>query len=203
MSENRAPSPREQWGSSTGFVLATIGSAVGIGNIWRFSYVAGENGGGAFLIVYGFSVLLVGLPIVIGEMALGRRGAADAVAAFARDMPRSPWRYAGWVAVLGCVLILSFYAVVAGWSLKYFTGAVSGALWKAASEGYGGYYREFIADPLAPVGWLFAMLALTVIIVAGGIRRGIEVANRILMPLLALSIVVLAIYSATLPGSAK
>ena len=203
MSENRAQSPREQWGSSTGFVLATIGSAVGIGNIWRFSYVAGENGGGAFLIVYGFSVLLVGLPIVIGEMALGRRGAADAVAAFARDMPRSPWRYAGWVAVLGCVLILSFYAVVAGWSLKYFTGAVSGALWKAASEGYGGYYREFIADPLAPVGWLFAMLALTVIIVAGGIRRGIEVANRILMPLLALSIVVLAIYSATLPGSAK
>ena len=128
MSENRAPSPREQWGSSTGFVLATIGSAVGIGNIWRFSYVAGENGGGAFLIVYGFSVLLVGLPIVIGEMALGRRGAADALAAFARDMPRSPWRYAGWVAVLGCVLILSFYAVVAGWSLKYFTGAVSGAL---------------------------------------------------------------------------
>ena len=203
MSEDRAPPPREQWGTSTGFVLATIGSAVGIGNIWRFSYVAGENGGGAFLIVYGLSVLLVGLPIVIGEMALGRRGAADAVAAFARDAPRSIWRYAGWVAVLGCVLILSFYAVVAGWSLKYFTGAVSGALWKAAGAGYGGYYREFIADPVAPVGWLFAMLALTVAVVACGVRKGIEAANRILMPLLALSLIVLAVYGATLPGAAK
>ena len=203
MSENRVSPPREQWGTSKGFILATIGSAVGIGNIWRFSYVAGENGGGAFLIIYGLSVLLVGLPIVIGEMALGRRGAADAVAAFARDVPRSPWRYAGWVAVLGCVLILSFYAVVAGWSLKYFTGAVSGALWKAAGAGYGGYFREFIADPLAPVGWLFAMLLLTVVVVAGGVRRGIEAANRVLMPLFAFSIVVLAVYSATLPGSAK
>jgi NSS family neurotransmitter:Na+ symporter len=203
VSEDRAPPPREQWGTSTGFVLATIGSAVGIGNIWRFSYVAGENGGGAFLIVYAVSVLLVGLPIIIGEMALGRRGAADAVAAFTLDAPRSPWRYAGWVAVLGCVLILSFYAVVAGWSLKYFTGAVSGALWKAAAAGYGGYYREFIAHPVAPVGWLFAMLALTVFVVAGGVRRGIEAANRILMPLLAFSIIVLAVYGATLPGSAK
>ena len=117
-----------EWSSRWVFILAATGSAVGLGNIWRFPYLVGENGGGAFVIVYGFSVLLVGLPIVIGEMALGRRGAADAVAAFARDMPGSPWRYAGWVAVLGCVLILSFYAVVAGWSLKYFTGAVGGAL---------------------------------------------------------------------------
>lgn len=195
--------PREQWGTSAGFILATIGSAVGIGNIWRFSYVAGENGGGAFLIVYGLSVLLVGLPIVIGEMALGRRGAADAVAAFARDTPRSLWRFAGWVAVIGCVLILSFYAVVAGWALKYFTGAVSGALWHAAEADYGGYFREFVADPWAPIGWLCAMLALTVWIVAGGIRRGIEAANRILMPLLALCVIVLAVYSATLPGAAK
>jgi NSS family neurotransmitter:Na+ symporter len=203
VSADQKQTPREQWGTSTGFVLATIGSAVGIGNIWRFSYVAGENGGGAFLIVYGLCVMLVGLPIVIGEMALGRRGAADAVAAFAKDAPRSPWRFAGWVAVLGCVLILSFYAVVAGWALKYFTGAVSGALWEAAGAGYGGYFREFVADPVAPIGWHFAMLALTVCVVAGGVRAGIEAANRILMPLLALCVVVLAIYSATLPGSAK
>lgn len=203
MSADRNDAAREQWGTSTGFILATIGSAVGIGNIWRFSYVAGENGGGAFLIVYGLSVLLVGLPIVIGEMALGRRGAADAVAAFAKGAPRSAWRYAGWVAVLGCVLILSFYAVVAGWALKYFTGAVSGTLWQAAGAGYGGYFREFVADPFAPIGWHGAMLALTVCIVAGGVRAGIEVANRVLMPLLALCVIVLAAYSATLPGSAK
>lgn len=203
MSADREHVPREQWGTNTGFILATIGSAVGIGNIWRFSYVAGENGGGAFLIVYGLSVILVGLPIVIGEMALGRRGAADAVAAFAKDAPRSPWRFAGWVAVLGCVLILSFYAVVAGWALKYFTGAVSGAVWQAAGAGYGGFFREFVADPIAPIGWQFTMLALTIYVVAGGVRAGIEAANRILMPLLALCVIVLAAYSATLPGSAK
>mgnify|MGYP003669403629 FL=1 len=203
MSADRQQLPREQWGTDTGFILATIGSAVGIGNIWRFSYVAGENGGGAFLIVYGLSVLLVGLPIVIGELALGRRGAADAVVAFAKDAPRSAWRYAGWVSVLGCVLILSFYAVVAGWALKYFLGAVSGALWQAAGAGYGGYFREFIADPVAPLFWQCVMLALTVFVVAGGVRAGIEVANRVLMPLLAFCVIVLAIYSATLPGSAK
>ncbi len=117
---NGEPAPALSWRQSV--------RPLAFGNIWRFSYVAGENGGGAFLIVYAVSVLLVGLPIIIGEMALGRRGAADAMAAFTLDAPRSPWRYAGWVAVLGCVLILSFYAVVTGWSLKYFTGAVSGAL---------------------------------------------------------------------------
>ncbi|CAN0598323.1 unnamed protein product, partial [Laminaria digitata] len=92
---------------------------------------------------------------------------------------------------------------VAGWSLKYFTGAVSGALWEAAGAGYGGYFREFIADPVAPLVWQCFMLAITVFVVAGGVRSGIERANRILMPLLALSVIVLAIYSATLPGSAK
>lgn len=200
---NPGSTHREEWGTSTGFVLATIGSAVGIGNIWRFSYVAGENGGGAFLVVYALSVILVGLPIVIGEMALGRRAAADAVAAFAAGAPRSAWRYAGWVAVIGCVLILSFYAVVAGWALKYFTGAATGVLWQAAGAGYGGYFREFVADPVAPIGWLCAMLVLTVCVVAGGVRAGIEAANRFLMPLLALCVIGLAVYSATLPGSEK
>lgn len=200
---NPGSTQREEWGTSTGFVLATIGSAVGIGNIWRFSYVAGENGGGAFLVVYALSVILVGLPIVIGEMALGRRAAADAVAAFATGAPRSVWRYAGWVAVIGCVLILSFYAVVAGWALKYFTGAATGVLWQAAGAGYGGYFREFVADPVAPIGWLCAMLVLTVCVVAGGVRAGIEAANRFLMPLLALCVIGLAVYSATLPGAEK
>ena len=125
--------PREEWGTSAGFVLATIGSAVGIGNIWRFSYVAGENGGGAFLVIYLLSVALVGLPIIVGEMAIGRSGGGDAVAAFAHGTRRrSPWRYAGWLAVVGCMLILSFYGVIAGWALKYFVGSITGTLWEHA-----------------------------------------------------------------------
>lgn len=192
---------REQWATSTGFVLATIGSAVGIGNIWRFSYVAGENGGGAFLIVYALSVLFVGLPIVIGEMALGRRSGGDAVAAFSITSPRSAWRFAGWLPVVGCTLILSFYAVIAGWALKYFIGAVTGTLWRAAGAEFGTYFRDFISSNGEPMSWQLAVLALTMFVVAGGVRSGIEAANRILMPLLALCVVALAVYSATLPGA--
>lgn len=194
---------REQWGTSAGFVLATIGSAVGIGNIWRFSYVAGENGGGAFLIVYMASVILVGLPIVIGEMALGRRGGGDAVAAFANGARRLLWRHAGWVSVCGCTLILSFYAVIAGWALKYFVGAATGVLWHTAGTGYGEYFSKFISNPGEPLGWHLAMMALTMFVVAGGVRSGIERANRILMPLLALCVIAIAVYSATLPGAGR
>jgi neurotransmitter:Na+ symporter, NSS family len=196
------PADREQWGTSAGFVLATIGSAVGIGNIWRFSYVAGENGGGAFLIVYALSVLFVGLPIVIGEMALGRRAGGDSVAAFSVTAPLSSWRFAGWLPVVGCTLILSFYAVIAGWALKYFLGAVTGTLWQGAGSGFGVYFREFIANPGEPLIWQLAILALAMFVVAGGVRSGIEAANRILMPLLALCVIGLAVYSATLPGAA-
>ncbi|MEX2455105.1 MAG: sodium-dependent transporter [Rhodospirillaceae bacterium] len=192
---------REQWGTGTGFVLATIGSAVGLGNIWRFSYVAGENGGGAFLIVYLLSVVLVGLPIVIGEMALGRYGRGDAVAAFAKAAPRSLWRHAGWLPVAGCLLILSFYGVIAGWALKYFVGAATGALWQEAAGGFGGYFQSFIANRGEPLGWQLAMMVLTMLVVAGGVRRGIEGVNRYLMPLLALCVVALAVYSATLEGA--
>jgi neurotransmitter:Na+ symporter, NSS family len=173
---------REQWGTSAGFILATIGSAVGIGNIWRFSYVAGENGGGAFLVVYALSVIFVGLPIVIGEMALGRRSGADAVAAFSITSPRSLWRHAGWLPVVGCILILSFYAVIAGWALKYFIGSVTGTLWHAAGAGFGGYFRAFIAGTGEPLSWQLAILAVTMFVVAGGVRSGIETANRFLMP---------------------
>lgn len=192
---------REQWASGRGFVLATIGAAVGLGNIWRFSYVAGENGGGAFLLVYILSVVLVGAPIVIAEMALGRHAAGDAVAAFEDSALRSRWRYAGWVGVVGSFLILSYYSVIAGWALKYLFGAISGRLWLAAGEGFGGYFKRFISNPGEPVAWQMAMLAVTMFIVAGGVQRGIEAVNRVLMPLLAAFVTGLAIYAATLPGA--
>lgn len=192
---------REQWRSSTGFVLATIGAAVGLGNIWRFAYVAGENGGGAFLIVYLLSVLLVGAPIVIAEMALGRQAGGDAATAFERAAPRSRWTLAGWLGIAGSCLILSYYAVIAGWALKYLAGGLLGTLWRSASEDYGGYFARFIANPGEPVAWQMAMLAAAMLVVTGGVQRSIEVVNRYLMPMLAIFVVGLAVYAATLPGA--
>jgi NSS family neurotransmitter:Na+ symporter len=192
---------REQWTSGRGFVLATIGSAVGLGNIWRFSYVAGENGGGAFLLVYIVGVLFLGAPIVIAEMALGRRGGGDVFAAFTNSTPGSRWRHAGWVGIVGSFLILSYYSVIAGWALKYFVGGVTGKLWHAATEGYGGYFSNFIGNQGEPIAWQMAMLAATMFVVAGGVQRGIELVNRVLMPILALFVVGLAAYAASLPGA--
>ncbi len=190
---------REQWISRRGFILATIGSAVGIGNIWRFSYVAGENGGAAFLLIYIFCVALIGLPLVIAELAMGRRGQGDAVAAFAVGGRGWPW--VGWMCVGGAAIILSYYAVIAGWALKYFAGAATGSLWTAAGEGFGGYFRKFIANLGEPVAWQAVILGAAMFVVAGGVARGIELFNRWVMPLLALLLVALAVYAMTLPNS--
>lgn len=199
--ETHPSPPHEEWGSRLGFILATIGSAAGIGNIWRFSYVAGENGGGAFLVVYFAAVILVGLPLVLAELAIGRAARRDAVAAFTVLAPKGHWHLVGVVGVVAAFLILAYYAVVAGWALKYFVGSVDGSLWTAAAEGYGGFFAQFIAGTFEPIFWQAAMVAVTVAIVMRGVRGGIEFANKILMPLLALLIIVLAVWGIFQPGS--
>jgi len=136
---------REQWGSRQGFVLATIGAAVGLGNIWRFSYVAGENGGAVFLFVYLVCVLLVGLPLVVAELSLGRRAQGDAVAAFEIAGNHGLWRHLGWI------------------------GAATGSLWTTAETGFGVFFKRFRGEP---IGWQAAMLFATTFIVAGGVQRG-------------------------------
>lgn len=194
--------PREQWSGRHGFVLATIGGAVGIGNIWRFSYVAGENGGGVFLLVYLLCVAVVGLPLVIAELAIGRHAQGDAVTAYEATGRTSRWRVVGWLGIIAAVLLLSYYAVITGWALKYFAGAATGALWDAVGAGYGAYFAQFIADPAEPVAWQAAALAIAMFIVAGGVRRGIERVNRVLIPILAVILVLLAGFALSLPGSA-
>lgn len=192
---------REQWGSRPGFVLATVGAAVGLGNIWRFSYVAGENGGAVFLLLYLLSILLVGLPLVIAELALGRRAQGDAVTAFEIADNGGVGRYIGWIGVIGSTLILSYYAVIAGWALKYFVSAAIGNLWATADAGYGVFFNKFIADRSEPIGWQAAMLVTTTFVVAGGVKHGIELVNRWLMPALAVVICLLAGYALSLPGA--
>lgn len=193
--------PREQWASRYGFILASIGGAVGIGNLWRFSYIAGENGGAVFLIVYLTFVLLIGTPLMIAELAVGRRAQGDAIMAFETGGKAGRWRAVGWLGIIAAVFLLSYYAVIAGWALKYFSGAATGALWPAAEADYGGYFRRFISDRGEPLAWQATILTLAMFVVAGGVRNGIERVNRILIPFLAIIIVVLAGYALSLPGS--
>ena len=198
---NKGPATHEQWGSRHGFLLAAIGSAAGLGNIWRFSYVAGENGGATFLIIYLLCVAFIGLPIVIAEIAVGRNAQGDAVLAFRHACPDQPWYLVGGLAVVGCFFILGFYSVIAGWALKYFVGAVSGTLWQTGNHQQ--YFDTFISQPVAPLAWQFAMMATTVWVVAGGIQKGIEVANKVLMPALGLIVMSLAGYALSLDGASK
>ena len=192
---------REQWGSQTGFILAAIGSAVGLGNIWRFAYVAGENGGGAFLLVYLVIVLTLGLPLVVAEIAIGKRSRVDGVTAFERLAPASPWRRVGWLGVAGSALILAYYSVIAGWALRYFSAAASGTLWDRPPGGFAASFRAFIAHPLEPLGWHVGMMAISMAIVVAGVARGIERSCLWLMPMLAFIVLLLAGFALTLPGS--
>lgn len=191
---------RGRWRSGNGFLLAALGSAVGLGNIWRFSYVAGENGGGAFLIVYMVVVFLVGVPLLLGELAVGRTTQRESAAAFEALAPASRWRHLGWLGVIVAGLILSYYCVIAGWVLKYLWVHGSGSTQGLAAGGFPTGFRNFIAHPVEPIAWQFAAMLLTTAVVAAGVERGIETVSKWLMPVLGLLMVGLALHSITMPG---
>ncbi len=194
---------REQWASRLGFMLAAMGSAVGLGNIWRFSYVTGENGGAAFLLIYILCILLIGLPIVMAEFTIGRRAQSDVVGSFQKLAPGKPWVIAGILGVASAFIILSFYGVIAGWTVRYFFNYLTGAFWSAPAGGYENDFVGFITSPAQPIFWQFLFMAITVSIVYVGVKKGIERANKILMPLLAIIVIVLAAYSLTLGGASE
>jgi NSS family neurotransmitter:Na+ symporter len=197
----REPVQREQWNSRAGFVLATIGCAAGLGNIWRFSYVAGENGGAAFLLIYVVCIALLGVPLMLGEFCIGRRAQADAVRSFGSVTRNRNWRLAGWLMVIASCVLLSYYAVIAGWAYKYFAGYLFGFVAKSTGGDFGAYFDTFVADPFEPVFWQLVVVVSTVAVVVAGVQRGIERFNRILMPLLAAIIIVLAGYGLSLDGA--
>lgn len=192
---------REQWVSRWGFILAAMGSAVGLGNIWRFSYVTGANGGAAFLLIYILCVALIGIPIIMAEFTIGRKGKSDAIGSFSNLAPGKPWILSGILGVSAAFIILSFYGVIAGWTLKYFTSYVTGALWSEPTGGYGDFFVGFITNSVEPLVWQFLFMAITIGIVLVGIKKGIEKTNRILMPLLGVLLIILAGYSLTLGGA--
>jgi len=183
---------RGQWSSTTGFVLAASGSAIGLGNIWRFPYVAGTNGGAAFVFLYLACVLLICLPYLFAELALGRHTRKNPVGAVAAVKPNTPWPIVGGLGVLTGVFILSYYAVIAGWAFGYiFKTVIAPAL----------PHAEFTASPAIAIP-LFAMfLMLTILVVVGGVEHGIERWAKILMPVLLVLMILVIVRGLTLPGA--
>jgi NSS family neurotransmitter:Na+ symporter len=193
----------DAWTGRAGFVLAAIGSAVGLGNIWRFSYVAGENGGAVFLPVYGVCVLLIGLPVLLSEFVLGSRARADVLLAFSHARAARAWRGAGVLAALVAFLILSYYSVIAGWACRYFVSYVNGTLPGLPRDALPDAFQDFVSDPWQPALWHALFITLTALVAAAGIARGIERASRILMPMLAAMVILLAGYALSLPGASR
>lgn len=191
------------WTSGIGFLLATVGSAIGLGNVWRFSYLAGENGGAAFILVYVAAVVLVGIPLLLVEFSVGKAGGPDPTVAFPRLSGMRRTAVLGWLPVVTCSLALAYYAVVAGWVARYLALAFTGQVIVPPADGFGAGFDEFRARPLEPLLWQALVMAATGTIVAAGVEAGIERLCKTALPILGLIIIGLATYSLTLPGSGR
>ncbi|MDD2195947.1 MAG: sodium-dependent transporter [Bacteroidales bacterium] len=191
---------RDNFGSRFGIIAATAGSAVGLGNIWKFPYVAGENGGGAFLLIYLFFVLAIGVPVMMSEFAIGRRGQKNAYGSFGVIAPGKKWSFIGLMGVVAAFFILAFYSSVAGWTLEYIVSSVSHSLAGQSTADLENTFNTLIANPIKPVVWQLVFMVLTALIVLAGIKKGIEKYTKLLMPLLLFLIIVLCIRSVTLEG---
>lgn len=188
------------WGSRLGFILASAGSAVGLGAIWKFPYMAGTNGGSVFMLPYIFFTLTVGVSLLIAEFAMGRAGRAGPVESLRRVCGRG-WGFFGAVGVFTVFLILSFYACVGGWTFKYLWDAITGNGIIANPELLGQYFGAFVSNGTVSYGFLLGFLLLTALIVLGGIESGIENVAKFLMPMLFILMLILIIRGVTLPGA--
>tara|TARA_B100000902_G_scaffold14230_1_gene17258 strand:+ start:1921 stop:3315 length:1395 start_codon:yes stop_codon:yes gene_type:complete len=196
---------REQWGSKLGFILAASGSAVGIGNIWKFPYIAGENGGAAFTIVYLACIMIVGLSILVAEFVIGRRTLLSPVGAFEKLAPGTQWKWVGFLGVAAAFVILSFYGVVGGWILKYIISSSLGGFNALAgnTDASGSLFNEFITSTYSPIFYQFLFMGLCIFVIIRGVKGGIEKWSTIMMPLIILLLGVLAIRGMTLEGGMK
>jgi len=188
-----------QWSSRLMFILATTGSAVGLGNIWKFPYIAGENGGGAFVLIYLVCIVLIGIPIMVCEILIGRRGRQSPVYSL-RSLAREDggsgiWGFIGFSGIFAGLLIISFYSVVAGWSLAYVMRTANGYFVDVTASGSRAIFSELISDPERLLAWHTIFMVMTTVVVARGVRSGLEQTVRILMPLLFLLLLLLVWYA--------
>lgn len=195
---------RESWGSRLGFIMAASGFAIGLGNIWRFPYLAGENGGGAFLLIYILIVILIGIPLFLVEAGLGRRAQSAAITGLRKlNGKGNPWNSIGWLGTITALLVMSYYLMIMGWLFAYFFKVALGSFQGITSEQAAIVYEDFIANPAAVIGYTIIPTLILGVIVAKGVKHGIEKFVKIAMPLFIVMLIILAVFSLSLPGSVE
>ena len=193
---------RGNFGSKLGVVLATAGSAVGLGNVWRFPYMTGQNGGAAFIIIYLACILILGIPGMVSEFIVGRHSQTNAARAYASFSRGKAWGFVGILGIITSTIILGFYAVVAGWCLHYLGASTVGHL-KGDASFVQSYFQTFSSDPIKPAVLGVTFILITHFIIIRGVRNGIERASKLLMPLLFILLLIIVIASCSLPGAFK
>lgn len=193
---------REHWGSRIGFILAAAGSAVGLGNIWRFPYITGKYGGAAFVLVYLALIFIVGFSVMLAEMAIGRKAQLNAVGSF-QKLRGGAWPIVGWMGVLAGFMILSFYGVIGGWTIKYFIWSFTGLMGDAAAGKAGDVFGAFVTNTPQVIMYQAIFMLITIWVVYKGIGEGIEKYCKILMPALFVILLILIVRSVTLEGAGK
>lgn len=196
-------SKRDSFGSKFGVIAATAGSAVGLGNIWRFPYVAGESGGGAFVLIYLGFILLIGVPVMLSEFIIGRRGQQNAFGSFKKLAPGKPWYLVGLMGIVAAFLILAFYSTIAGWTLEYIMQSITNSFNGKNAAELKQSFEIFQSGTFRPVLWQLIFMGLTAWIVYSGVKDGIEKYTKILMPLLFVLIIIMCVRAVTLPGAYK
>lgn len=191
---------RGSFGSKIGIILATAGSAVGLGNVWRFPYMTGENGGAAFILVYIVFIFLLGIPGMVNEFIIGRHSASNAARAYHKMSRGRPWRGVGLLGILCSTIILGFYSVVAGWCLQYLYASIAGQL-SGDADYVRSYFQEFSSSLLRPILWSVGFVLLTHLVIIRGVKKGIERISNLLMPTLFVLLIILVISSCMLPGA--
>ena len=195
---------REKFGSRFGVLMAMVGSAVGLGNMWRFPYMVGEYGGAAFIFVYILCVFFLCLPIFFAEFIIGRRSQANAFRAFERLAPGTPWKWVGLAAVTAPVVILSYYSVIGGWSIQYFFKSCTFGFTERVTQEYlDTMFAGFISSTWAPILGHTFFLIVTSLVILGGVKSGIERFGKVMMPLLYIIVLIIAVWTATLPGASE
>ena len=192
---------RDGFTSRFGIICAAAGSAIGLGNIWRFPYIVGESGGGAFLLIYLGFILLLGIPVMLSEFVIGRRGQRNALGSFKRLAPGTPWYLVGVMGIVAAFMILAFYSTIAGWTLAYVVRSVSNAFAGMTSQEISESFGAFHTTTFWPLFYQLVFMVMTAWIILSGVKKGIERYAKILMPFLVLLLVIMAIRAVTLPGA--
>ena len=195
---------RESFGSRIGFILVSAGCAIGIGNVWKFPYMAGQSGGGLFVLLYLLFLIIMGIPVLTMELAVGRAGRGSAVQAYRALEPKgSYWHLHGHAALIGCYLLMMYYTTVSGWMISYFFKFLTGTFDTVAITDTGEVFRQLLSSPVEMVGFMAVTVIVGFLVCLGGVQKGLERVTKVMMVLLLTLIVVLAVHSLTLPGAAS